>query len=315
LDSYTAGEETRTVAQDLQIIGSACCGSLAKTRCFDTMPPPAPGTSAGGTMCKVDADFDGTVNLGDLGLGSPGSTCSSTSEYLQEVVMFNPWADVTCDAIMLDSYTAGEETRTVAQDLQIIGSACCGSLAKTRCFDTMCKVDADFTDTATAGTIAVEGEGNITLTCGGEYGIASQALDVWRQATGNPALMWSDATCADMTTDLTAHFNTEFMHHLYLKGTIKGTMREFVQTYSATCCGSLAKPRDPCASGKPNDLPTAKCSRDAALRAYREAGGPEEEDDGKCSWALSKFVYDYGVTNGCRYLHVPHYLCAKLGKW
>ena len=46
--------------------------------------------------------------------------------------------------------------------------------------------------------------------------------------------------------------------------------------------------------------------------AYRKAAGGEEEADGKCSWALSKFVYDYGVANGCRYLHVPHYLCAKL---
>jgi hypothetical protein len=67
-------------------------------------------------------------------------------------------------------------------------------------------------------------------------------------------------------------------------------------------------------SADPTPIPTADktCSRGAALMAYRKAAGGEEEAAGKCSWALSKFVYDYGVANGCRYLHVPHYLCAKL---
>ena len=46
----------------------------------------------------------------------------------------------------------------------------------------------------------------------------------------------------DMTKDLTPYFNSEFMHALYLKG----TMKEFLETYGAACCGGLAKTRDPC---------------------------------------------------------------------
>jgi len=83
----------------------------------------------------------------------------------------------------------------------------------------------------------------MALVCGGERGITGQALNVWKQSTGNSALQWSEASCADMTKNLTASFNRhEYYHHLYLKG----TMREFVQTYGAACCGSLEKARDPC---------------------------------------------------------------------
>ena len=41
------------------------------------------------------------------------------------------------------------------------------------------------------------------------------------------------------------------MHHLYLKG----TMKEFVQTYGAACCGSLKKARDPCETTTPPTTP------------------------------------------------------------
>ena len=121
-------DETMTVTVASAIrehgFGAACCGSPAKARCFDST-----------NMCNVDADFDGDVDLGALELGSPGSTCSSTDGNLL-VSRLNKlsWADVTCDTLSSTNYTAGGETRTVEQDLMAIGAACCGSLAKARCF-------------------------------------------------------------------------------------------------------------------------------------------------------------------------------------
>jgi len=111
--------------------------------------------------------------------------------------------------------------------------------------DTMCKIDADFKDTATLLTIRA-GDQDIILTCGGEYGITMMGpagvLTVWRQATGSSGLTWSTASCADMTKNLTAYFNNEYMHNRYHKVTVK----EFVKTYGAACCGSLEKARDAC---------------------------------------------------------------------
>jgi len=115
----------------------------------------------------------------------------------------------------------------------------------------MCKVDADFTATATAGTIQTP-NGDMPLTCGGQYGFTIQALFVWQQATGKPLMTWTDASCADMTKNLTAYFVRDpYMHHLYLKG----TMKEFIQTYGAACCGSLEKARDPCETTTPPITP------------------------------------------------------------
>ena len=63
------------------------------------------------TMCDIDAYFKGAVDLGELGLGSPGSTCSSTSEYLLGKVLNLEgsdkvrgaknvlWSYVTCDTL------------------------------------------------------------------------------------------------------------------------------------------------------------------------------------------------------------------------
>ena len=57
-----------------------------------------------------------------------------------------------------------------------------------------------------------------------------------------------------MSTNLTAHFNNaQVFNNLYLKATLK----ENFETYGATCCGSLAKTRDPCAGPSPTAIPTA----------------------------------------------------------
>ena len=329
--TYTAGSGTRTVAQDLEEggVGAACCGSLAKVRCFDSS-----------NMCKVDADFNGAVDLGALGLGGPDSTCSSHIDDSGWLGVLGPggsaaasWSDVTCDALLSATYIRDGQMMHIAADIGRVGAACCGSIAKTRCFDasTMCKVDADFIGTksetllvgptcaaaapyalvnwagklswndvndatcqsmastpwgdmtglhylrvlggtccgsdaktrcvdssnmckldtdfkeaaASGVTLAGAGEGgaDLSLTCGGTYGIATLALSVLSNATQRGTTMkWSDASCADMTKDLTPYFNSEFMHALYLKG----TMKEFFETYGAACCGGLAKTRDPC---------------------------------------------------------------------
>jgi hypothetical protein len=329
--TYTVGSEVRTVGSAIRHIGAACCGSLAKTRCFDAS-----------TICKVDADFDGAKNLGDLGLGASGSTCSS---YIADAGwlgwtnsttglglsgapgMATSWSDVTCDALLSATYTRDSQnlhhaadmgrvgaaccgsiaktrcfgaatmckvdadfigtatdpvigptcaaaapsalvnwagkfswndvtcesmastswySRTGLENLQLLGPTCCGSLAKTRCVDStnMCKLDADFKDSAPAGVTVISPVGDISLTCGGAYGILGQALSVWRNATKRPTMTWSTASCADMTKDLTPHFNfpVYWYHELYLKG----TMKEFLETYGAACCGGLAKTRDPC---------------------------------------------------------------------
>ena len=105
----------------------------------------------------------------------------------------------------------------------------------------MCKVNTDFNPTAITTTVSVNGA-DITLTCDGTYGVAPQALKVIQLATSKPSAEWSDFTCADMSTNVTAHFIREYSHKLYLKD----TMKEFVEAYGAVCCGSLGKARDPC---------------------------------------------------------------------
>ena len=139
----------------------------------------------------------------------------------------------------------------LASSIAEVASAC-GLPADTVKFGrSMCKVDADFTATATAGTIQTP-NGDMPLTCGGQYGFTIQALFVWQQVTGKPLMTWTDASCADMTKNLTAYFVRDpYMHHLYLKG----TMKEFIQTYGAACCGSLEKARDPCETTTPPITP------------------------------------------------------------
>jgi hypothetical protein len=227
------GQSTSVLAH-LGLVGAACCGSKAKTLCFDSS-----------NMCKVDADFKGTVDLGALGLSSPGSTCATMADHLLLIKLGqSSLKNVTCDSMASTvSYEREGRNTSVLENLRSLGAACCGSIVKTRCFDTMCKVDSDFKENAKVG-VSVPGEGNSTidLTCGGGYGVTTQQISVWRQATGRIAMKWSDASCADMTKNLTAQFHTAYGHHLYLKSTTK----EFVQTYGAACCGSLAKARDPC---------------------------------------------------------------------
>ena len=151
-------------------LGAACCGSLAKTRCFDS------------TVCDVDTDFNGAVDLGALGLGSSGSTCESqAAHFLVTILGKFSWNDVTCENLASTVFNGQE---SVLQNLRNWGHACCGSLPKTRCFDSMCKVDADFSATAAAGLTIQTGNGDMPLTCGGQYGVAGQALTVWKQATG-----------------------------------------------------------------------------------------------------------------------------------
>ena len=118
----------------------------------------------------------------------------------------------------------------------------------------MCKVNTDFKPGAAAKILPGLGDGgtDLTLTCDDTfdatgitvrtYGVTPQALSVIQLATSKPTAKWSDLTCADMTTNMTAHFNLQYSHHLYLKS----TMKEFLEAYGAACCGSLGKTRDPC---------------------------------------------------------------------
>ena len=206
-------------------IGAACCGSLGQAICFDDS-----------TMCDNDSDFNGeAVVSGDL-------DCTALAAHLSSKYDVFSWDDVACTA----SYTGDDgTTESLFQDLQVYGAGCCGSLAKTRCFDggNMCKFDGDFNPSANVATVSVDGTDHL-LQCGGESGVATQALAVLRVATGRdvPSAEWSDLTCADMTTNLTAHFVSEYFQHLYLKS----TMRDFFETYGVGCCGSLGKTRDPC---------------------------------------------------------------------
>lgn len=108
----------------------------------------------------------------------------------------------------------------------------------------MCKVNTDLK--AGASVLILPGLGSagtdLTLTCEGQYGFAPQALSVLRLATGKPSANWSDFTCADMTKNMTAHFDSTYAHNKYLKGTMKDTLK----AYGVACCGSLGKTRDPC---------------------------------------------------------------------
>ena len=156
------------------------------------------------------------------------------------------WTNTTCESVGSTSYDYyATADRTVAEDLLEYGAACCGSLGKTRCLDgsNMCKFEADFNPSAIATTVSVGGTDH-NVPCDGTTSVARQILSVLSRATGRGLLstQWSDLTCADMTTNMTAHFNREHSHHLYLKG----TMAEFFEAYGATCCGSLGKTRDPC---------------------------------------------------------------------
>ena len=219
-----------TIRVELGTYGRVCCGSVAKTRCFDSS-----------TMCKVDTDFNGDQAPPNAPTSSP--TCAAWS--LALLGSFSPpqfsWDAVTCDSIASTvSQAQVEAGNTGLQDLSIGGSSCCGSVAKTRCHDTICKVDDDFTDTSQSG-VSIQGT---SLTCGGSYGVTRFAMAVFRQAIGNPSLQWSDASCADMTKNLTTYFNRDHYHHLFLKG----TMQEFFETYGPICCGSADKTRDPCAA-------------------------------------------------------------------
>jgi len=153
-------------------------------------------------------------------------------------------------------------------------SSCCGSVGKTRCHDdsTMCRSPSDFLGSATAYVLSADGS-EITVKCdraGEIYGIAEMQLDVLGQAAEKPAWArrWSDLTCADMTTNVTAYFNQEWSQQLYLKS----TMQEFFRAYGAACCGSIEKTRDPCevilsAPARPDSMHawSVACVADRAL--------------------------------------------------
>jgi len=220
-----------TVLVSLREYGANCCGSLAKTRCYDDS-----------TMCDVDADFNGAA------MASDGGTipCSYYNGMFLSTLKVTSWNAVTCGSMASTiSQKRPNQNVTALEEISWYGAACCGSLAKTRCFDSMCRIDSDFQTTQSSGVTLLgvgEGGADIIIPCGGERGVASQALSVWKLSTSNPTMQWSDASCADMTKNLTTYFNRQYFHHLYLKS----TMKEFVQTYGAACCGSLAKAHDPC---------------------------------------------------------------------
>jgi len=222
-----------TVLVSLREYGANCCGSLAKTRCYDDS-----------TMCDVDADFNGAA------MASDGGTipCSYYNGMFLSTLKVTSWNAVTCGSMASTiSQKRPNQNVTALEEISWYGAACCGSLAKTRCFDSMCRIDSDFQTTQSSGVTLLgvgEGGADIIIPCGGERGVASQALSVWKLSTSNPTMQWSDASCADMTKNLTTYFNRQYFHHLYLKG----TMKEFLETYGAACCGSLAKTRDPCAA-------------------------------------------------------------------
>ena len=191
-------DETVTVLDALGVhgFGATCCGSLGQTRCFDDT-----------NMCKVASDFSGSVNLGDLGLSSPGSLCSSINTWLLlHQLDALSWDDVTCETMSTTSYTIDSGSRTVLEDLGSVGAACCGSLAKTRCFDgtNMCKVDADFNSAA----IADSSEGTTCSDWSGYH------LTQFGQTS------WDDVKCS-----------ATYAYLLRSKPEI------------SSCCGSLAKTR------------------------------------------------------------------------
>ena len=221
-----------TVLVSLNEFGANCCGSLAKTRCYDDS-----------TMCDVDADFNGAAIAWTNDDGSAGGKCDSTAGGILARLGKASWNALTCGSMASTvSQKRTDVNVTALEEISWYGANCCGSLAKTRCFDSMCKDGASFKDSAVAGRVAIPGLGPMDLTCGGERGLNTQALSVWKLSTSNPTMQWSDASCADMTKNLTTYFNRQYFHHLYLNS----TMKEFVQTYGAACCGSLAKAHDPC---------------------------------------------------------------------
>ena len=264
-----------TIRLELFTYGKVCCGSVAKTRCFDSS-----------TVCKVDTDFNGDQTPPF----APTSTCAARS--LALLGSFSPpkfsWDAVTCDSIASTlSQAPVEAGNTVLQDLSIDGSSCCGSVAKTRCHVTICKLDDDFTDTSQSG-VSIQGT---SLTCGGPYGVTRFAMAVFRQAIGNPSLqLWSDASCADMTKNLTTYFNRDQNHHLFLKG----TMQEFFETYGPICCGSADKTHDPCAASSRHVIKLQVESLRVGLPRGRGARGRGEvrEGNGEANQELRKRALD-----------------------
>ena len=168
------GPDSSTGLNILQGLGPTCCGSLAKTRCLD-----------GSNMCKVDEDFKGTVDAHE------GKKCALISNHLLGQLGQSSWNSVTCDSMASTVWHQEDGVdKSVLDAVGNIGEACCGSLAKTLCFDSMCKVDSDFNTNAKAGEISVDGS-IIDFTCGGRYGITGQQVAVWRQAwSAARALPW-----------------------------------------------------------------------------------------------------------------------------
>jgi len=205
-----------SAATSLAYIADLCCGSLAKTRCFDDT-----------NMCKVSSDFMGSVNLGDHNLGSPGTTCLSMNmHYLASAFNKFTWNDISCEDVT-------PEGSTIKDELLFFGSACCGSRTKTRCSidldsTNMCTVESDFSHSINLedrGLVTDHFGGGILHTCG-------DANDYFKTSilmTGS----WDNHTCFDM-------------YRIPWFGPESGETRMFGMDWwaiGAACCGSLAKIR------------------------------------------------------------------------
>jgi len=103
-------------------------------------------------------------------------------------------------------------------------------------------------------------------------------MQLWAlgQAADKPmwARQWSDLTCADMTTDVTAYFNHEWSQQLYLKS----TMQEFFRAYGAACCGSIDQTRDPCAASSKYVIKVQVRSLSGILLGERQRKGGRATD-------------------------------------
>jgi len=197
-----------TVLASLGHYGANCCGSLAKTKCYDDS-----------TMCDVDADYNGAAISHTKDDGSPGGTCDSVEGPMLTSLGETSWNDATCESMASTTWGSGA---TVLVSLSEFGANCCGSLAKTRCYDdsTMCDVDADFNGAAIAWT-------NDDGSAGGKCDSTAGGILARLGKTS-----WNALTCGSMASTISQKRPNQNV-----------TALEEISWHGANCCGSLAKTR------------------------------------------------------------------------
>jgi len=130
-----------------QIRGDGNCKNTADGGVvFGNTPIASGGGSGGTTFCKNDADFLPDAVLGD------GTTCAASKDIMLGSFAAGTggtWSDITCQEVLASGY-GFDDPYPSGKLYQLLdkGPTCCGSLAKTMCFDsnnpTMCTDEAHF---------------------------------------------------------------------------------------------------------------------------------------------------------------------------